>query len=211
MLLNSKMIKCVIFDCDGTLVDSEYLCNLALAIKLSQFGIQENVNSLIKRYRGKKLSKIFDDLFAIYGVKLIESEYRSLVVELFDRELKPIDGVIEALSEIHQHKCVASSAPLEKIDQALRITNLSSFFGCNIFSSYIVQSWKPEPALFLHAAKTMNYQPAECAVVEDSEVGLIAATRAGMKTYFFNPENLAPPINNVISFNNMKQLPSLLR
>jgi HAD superfamily hydrolase (TIGR01509 family) len=202
------MIKCVIFDCDGTLVDSEYLCNLALEINLAQLGIQESAISLMERYRGWKLSKIFDELEAIHSVKLNESKYRSLVAELFDRELKPIEGVSEALSKIQQVKCVASSAPLDKIEQALRVTNLSSFFGSHIFSSYIVKSWKPDPHLFLYAAQAMNFHPEECAVIEDSEVGLIAATKAGMQTYFFNPQNLECKINDVISFDRMIDLPS---
>lgn len=202
------MIKCVIFDCDGTLVDSEYLCNLALEINLAQLDIQESAISLMDRYRGWKLSKIFDELEAIHKVKLNESKYRSLVAELFDRELKPIEGVSEALSKIQQVKCVASSAPLVKIEQALRVTNLSGFFGSHIFSSYIVKSWKPDPQLFLYAAQAMNFHPEECAVIEDSEVGLIAATKAGMQTYFFNPQNLECKINNIISFDRMIDLPS---
>jgi HAD superfamily hydrolase (TIGR01509 family) len=205
------MSKCVIFDCDGTLVDSEYLCNLALEMNLAELGVQESAAKLIERYRGWKLAKIFNQLEDIHHIKLNESKYRGLVTELFDRELQPVDGVKKALSEIQQVKCVASSGPLEKINQALQITGLSEFFGSHIFSSYIVKSWKPDPGLFLYAAEAMNFKPEECAVVEDSKVGLIAAISAGMQAYFFNPENVECQIRSAVSFNDMSQLPSFFK
>jgi beta-phosphoglucomutase-like phosphatase (HAD superfamily) len=46
------MIECVIFDCDGTLVDSEMLCNLGLEIKLKELGIQTNIQSMMEQFRG---------------------------------------------------------------------------------------------------------------------------------------------------------------
>jgi HAD superfamily hydrolase (TIGR01509 family) len=205
------MIKCIIFDCDGTLVDSEYLCNLALEINLAELGIQKSSTELIKKYRGWKLAKIFNDLKEIYNIELNESKYRRLVAKLFEQELKPIDGVKEALFEIQQIKCVASSGPLEKINQALQLTGLSNFFGSHIFSSYIVKSWKPDPGLFLHAAEIMNFHPEECVVVEDSKVGLLAAINAGMQAYFFNPENIDSQMRNVVSFSHMSQLPSFFK
>jgi beta-phosphoglucomutase-like phosphatase (HAD superfamily) len=122
-----------------------------------------------------------------------------------------VHGVKEALSKIQQVKCVASSGPLEKINQALQITGLSEFFGSHIFSSYIVKSWKPDPGLFLHAAEAMNFRPEECAVVEDSKVGLIAAINAGMQVYFFNPGSIECQIPSVVSFKNMRQLPSFFK
>jgi HAD superfamily hydrolase (TIGR01509 family) len=194
------MIECVIFDCDGTLVDSEYLCNLALEINLAELGIQESTAKLIEKYRGWKLAEIFNQLEETHNIKLNESKYRGLVAELFDRELKPVDGVKKALPKIQQIKCVASSGPLEKINQALQITGLSEFFGSHVFSSYIVKSWKPDPGLFLSAAEAMNFRPEECAVVEDSKVGLIAAINAGMQAYFFNPENVECQIRSVVLY-----------
>jgi HAD superfamily hydrolase (TIGR01509 family) len=122
-----------------------------------------------------------------------------------------VDGVKKALSKIQQIKCVASSGPLEKINQALQITGLSEFFGSHVFSSYIVKSWKPDPGLFLYAAEAMNCRPEECAVVEDSKVGLVAAINAGMQAYFFNPENVECQIRSVVSFNDMSQLPSFFK
>jgi beta-phosphoglucomutase-like phosphatase (HAD superfamily) len=65
--------------------------------------------------------------------------------------------------------------------------------------------------LFLYAAEAMNFRPEECAVVEDSKVGLIAAINAGMQAYFFNPENTECQVTNVVLFNDMRQLPSFFK
>ena len=164
------MIKCIIFDCDGTLVDSEVLCNLGLEIKLKEFGIQANLQSMVHRFRGWKLANIVDVLAQEYNLELDETfitSYRELVGDLFNSQLKPISNVAIALEKIPQPKCVASNAPLEKIKQAVQVTNLEHFFDNNLFSSYVVQAWKPEPDLFLYAAKKMGVQPKNCVVVEE--------------------------------------------
>lgn len=75
------MIKCVIFDCDGTLVDSELLCNQCLALLLKELGIFEDACMLLRRYRGAKLAMILADIGARHQMTIPESfvpEYRAL-------------------------------------------------------------------------------------------------------------------------------------
>lgn len=184
------MIQCLIFDCDGTLVDSELLCNVGLVVKLAEVGIEADATELMHRYRGWKLAKIMQSLESIYGIKLapnFEPTYRQIISELFENELKPVEGVADLLEEIDLPICVASSGPRHKIEQALRVTGLAPFFGRNLFSSYEIQSWKPEPGLFLHAAKQMGFAPNQCAVIEDSLVGIEGAQAAGMRPIHFDP------------------------
>lgn len=187
------MIKCIIFDCDGTLVDSEYLCNLALEIKLRDYGVESSAVDLMKRFRGGKLATILEAIESEHQIKLKDhfvSSYRSLVDELFEKELKPCEGVNTALTEIGLPKCVASSGPLEKIHKALSVSGLAKHFNGKIFSSYVVGSWKPDPGIFLHAAMEMGFKASECAVVEDSPVGISAAKSAGMLPIFYDPNNI---------------------
>ncbi|MFT7586726.1 MAG: HAD superfamily hydrolase (TIGR01509 family) [Cellvibrionaceae bacterium] len=184
------MVKCLIFDCDGTLVDSELLCNVGLAMKLAEKGIEADPTVLMHQYRGWKLAKIMHALEKLYEIQLepdFEPTYRKIVSSLFETELKPMAGVEAMLKQIDLPMCVASSGPRHKIEQALWVTGLSRFFGRNIFSSYEVQSWKPEPGLFLHAAGQMGFAPDVCAVVEDSEVGIEAAVAAGMRPILYEP------------------------
>jgi HAD superfamily hydrolase (TIGR01509 family) len=208
------MLQWVIFDCDGTLVDSEYLCNLGLELKLREKGVTEDAHSLMSRYRGWKLEQVLERLSLKYELELDEifvRSYRQLVSELFDERLQPVEGVKEALSEISLPKGVASGGPPEKIKQALTLTGLANYFGDNIFSSYVVQSWKPEPGLFLYAAEAVGVQPEACAVVEDSLVGIEAALKAGMRPYLYDPQGLYEAVaQEVTLFKDMGQLPELL-
>ncbi|MFM2485183.1 HAD family hydrolase [Celerinatantimonas yamalensis] len=183
-------MKLVIFDCDGTLVDSEFLCNLALEHQLAELGVKCDAKELLSKYRGGKLTTIIASLETDYSISLpesFESEYRLKVDNLFDEHLEAIDGVKEVLESLTIRFCIASSAPRSKIERALNITGLAKFFDNNIFSSYEVGSWKPEPELFLHAAKTMNVEPRNCYVVEDSLLGLQAANCAQMKSIYYAP------------------------
>jgi HAD superfamily hydrolase (TIGR01509 family) len=208
------MIECVIFDCDGTLVDSELLCNLGLEIQLQELGIKAEIQSMVNRFRGWKLANIVDALSIEYSLELDETfiiSYREAIADLFDSQLQPIPNIAQTLANIPQPKCVASNAPLEKIKQAVKVTNLEHFFNDNLFSSYAIQSWKPEPDLFLHAAKMMKIEPKNCVVVEDSVLGIEAAKRAGMQSFFYQPQgvNLLETADT-ISFQSMLELPSLI-
>jgi len=109
-------------------------------------------------------------------------------------------------------KCIASSGPPLKIRQALQVSDLAPYFGDNLFSSYEVGSWKPEPGLFQYAANAMGFMPSQCVVIEDSEVGLEAAAAAGMKAFLYvrNGESSPNRVGNEMSFDDMFQLPQLL-
>ncbi|WP_254869334.1 HAD hydrolase-like protein [Vibrio diazotrophicus] len=149
-------MKLVIFDCDGTLVDSELLCNLALEQQLAQIGVKSTAKELLGQYRGAKLAVILSSLESDFSISLpasFEQEYRDKVNALFEQHLTPNIGVKEVLESLSIPYCIASSAPRNKIEKALKVTGLDKYFEHNIYSSYEVGSWKPEPDLFLHAAK----------------------------------------------------------
>jgi len=204
---------CVIFDLDGTLVDSEGLCNQAFLDLLPQ--LNETVASLTHLYRGKKLAQILADLERRLCQKLpdaFEQQYRQRVAELFSHELKPMPGVLEMLGVMNFPKCIASSGPPLKIRQALQVSGLAPYFGNNLFSSYEVGSWKPEPGLFQYAAKAMGFMPGQCAVIEDSEVGIEAAAAAGMRAFQYvrNGETSPRRAGEAALFDDMLELPKLL-
>jgi len=202
---------CAIFDLDGTLVDSEVLNNRAYVELIPE--IDESDTELTKRYRGMKFSNIVDDIETRFEVALpedFEPLYRDRVAALYESDLKANPGVLELLSGLKIECCVASSAPTKKIYHALQITGLSEYFGANIFSSYDIGSWKPEPDLFLHVAVCMNRSPAQCAVVEDSDLGVEAAITAGMHVFHYVPGS--PKTSNGLyqSIQKMSELSGLL-
>lgn len=203
------MIKCIIFDCDGTLVDSEYLCNLALEIKLNEYGVNSSANEMMLRFRGRKLANIIETLEHDHKIAFkgdFVSTYRSLVEKLFEQKLKPCQGVDEMLRDIQLPVCVASSGPPEKINKALSVTGLSKYFQSGIYSSYIVGIWKPDPGLLLYAADDMGFEPHECAVVEDSPIGIEAAESAGMFSVLYDPVGVYKAVASSNKIRHMAEL-----
>ncbi|OJJ14238.1 haloacid dehalogenase [marine bacterium AO1-C] len=207
------MIKCLIFDCDGTLVDSEFLCNLGLEIKLRDYGIETSAYAMMEKYRGGKLAHILKSIEETHGILLKDdfvSAYRKLVDELFEKELNPCKGVTEFLALNTLPVCVASSGPVQKINKALEITDLKQYFDNNVFSSYEINSWKPDPDVFLYATQKMGFHPDECLVIEDSLKGIEAGLAAGIKTILFDPTNLYQAIDKVPRIDNMNKLKNVI-
>ncbi|MES5047126.1 HAD-IA family hydrolase [Rhizobium nepotum] len=93
----------------------------------------------------------------------------------------------------------------------MKVSGLATYFGSNLYSSYVVGSWKPEPGLFLHAARSMGYAPKTCIVVEDSPVGIQAANAAGMTALHYAPHSTEESEDNAIIFSEMSRLPELIK
>ena len=130
------------------------------------------------------------DCFRIIKAKLgrplpknFETEYRERSYEAFKTELKPIKGVAEFINSLTLPYCVASSGPVEKIELNLTTVGLIDKFRDKIFSSYTINSWKPEPDLFLFAAREMGFEVNSTVVIEDSEAGVIAALKGGFRVF----------------------------
>lgn len=178
--------KLIIFDCDGVLVDSEILGNSVLAETLAIYGHQISAEEAEKRFRGMKLAKCLDILQHETGIVLpssFESELRQGMSSVFKSQLLPVEGALRLVDSLLIPFCVASSGPRKKIEENLITTNLYSHFIGKIFSAYDVNSWKPDPGLFLFAAKHFDVAPEDCLVIEDSVVGVSAAIAANMHVF----------------------------
>jgi len=173
----------VIFDCDGVLVDSEFVSSKVLSTIFRSIGLDMSPQDVFDTLRGGSMDKTLKFVESKIGeIPIdIEKEYRVKSFEAYRNEMKPIPGVVELLSKLNVSKCVGSNGPHSKIRLNLEVTGLDSFFeDQHIFSAYDVQKWKPEPDLYIHIAEYFNVTPEQCLVIEDSISGATAAQRAGM-------------------------------
>jgi HAD superfamily hydrolase (TIGR01509 family) len=208
------VISCVLFDSDGTLVDSEGVAAQALSVKFRELGCEVAPEELLQRFSGWQLSEQLELMSRENAVRLpgdFVAGYRALLLELLQRDLQAIHGVADVLAVLEQSVAVVSNGPRNKVELALRVCSLSAHFGDNIFSAYDLQVWKPDPAIYIRAAAGMGFAAENCAVVEDTLIGVEAGVKAGMRTLFYNPAGEDCPFAEAISFRHMSELPSLLR
>ncbi|MEU3512111.1 HAD family hydrolase [Streptomyces longwoodensis] len=182
----------VIFDNDGVLVDSEPLSNRHLAAYLTELGHPTTYEDSIRDYMGSAMHRIHDLVLERTGQRLpadFDDVFHARVFAAFERELKPVAGVVGVLERLRAEGvpyCVASSGSHERIRVGHRVTGLDRWFDeGRIFSSQDVGRGKPAPDLFLHAAREMGVAPERCIVVEDSPLGVQAAVAAGMDVVGF--------------------------
>jgi HAD superfamily hydrolase (TIGR01509 family) len=190
----------VIFDCDGVLVNSEPLANASFSRAIRAQGLDWSPEEVLRRLMGLSLKSCVEVCEAELGRKLPDDFVEKMQVityQMFrDAPLEPIVGVKEAVLALHAAgvaTCVASSGALEKMRFTLGLTGLWDLFHGRIFSASQVPRGKPFPDLFLHAAISMNVQPFDCIVVEDSVPGVKAARAAGMRALAYAGEPYADP------------------
>lgn len=178
----------VIFDCDGVLVDSEPISIAVLLDMIAQNGTVLTEDEAYEMFLGRSMATICGILHEDYGFDASEADLAVMRRNLYARfreELQPIDDIAKTLGALNRRFCVASSSQPERIRLSLQLTGLLEFFEPHIFSATMVKRGKPAPDLFLYAAQSMNAQPGDCAVIEDSPAGIEAAKAAGMQVLAF--------------------------
>ena len=208
--------KCVIFDCDGVLVDSEAISNGVLVDMANEHGANIDLQYAFKQFKGSFLYSCIEKIEAQIQKKLpvtFEEDYRKRSFEAFKKEMQPVEGIKNVLNNLSIPYCVASSGPVDKIRLNLSLTGLLDKFEEKIFSCYDIQKWKPDPAVFLWASETMGFKPDECVVIEDSISGVKAAVNGGFDVFGFTAHDYNKELKGqaTLTFNSMAQLSQLLQ
>ena len=204
----------VIFDCDGVLVDSERLAIHVEAEIVTGLGWSLTESDIVERFVGRSASYMHQEIERHLGRSIDwDSAFEARYREVFEAELEPVPGIIDALREIALPTCVASSGSHDRMRFTLGKTELLDEFRGRIFSVDDVENGKPAPDIFLHAAKEMGASPARCAVVEDSVSGVSAGLAAGMTVFGYcggvtSADSLS--IGEAVVFDDMAKLPALL-
>jgi HAD superfamily hydrolase (TIGR01509 family) len=182
----------VIFDCDGVLVDSEPTAARIVSENLTRHGLPLSPEDCDRLFTGGTMAGVGDrarDLGADLPATWVDEVYAELYAALREG-VDPIPGVPALLDRLDAEEvawCVASNGSDEKMDITLGGTGLAPRIGTRRFSAHTVGIAKPDPGLFLHAARAMGAAPGACVVIEDSASGAEAARRAGMRCLAYAP------------------------
>jgi HAD superfamily hydrolase (TIGR01509 family) len=188
------MLKAVIFDMDGVIIDSEP-SHLKLENEMyKKLGIEVTgdehhtfVGATSQYMWGAlknkhKLSQSLEELVKYdrnIFFKYLNSD---------ECEITLIDGVKELIKELHDNGvnlAIASSSPLNVIEAIAKKFQIEEYFKVFVTGDYVKRS-KPEPDIFLFASEKLGINPENCLVIEDSHNGVLAAKKAGMKCVGIN-------------------------
>lgn len=189
-----KKTNCVIFDCEGTLVDSERLCCEALVQVFNEIGAELSIEDIIDNFEGGKIADIMHSTLQLAektaDIDVLEQRYREVLEPLFLKKLTPMRGAIELLDWLRETEtefCVTSNAPKDRIESILKSAGLCHYFQGKIFSAFEANSWKPEPDLIRYCAMNMGFMLDECVYVDDTHKGVKAGLNAGVTTFQITP------------------------
>ena len=190
-MINLK-IKAVIFDVDGTLVDSlDFIVDTFVeAAKEAGFQIKsEDVKKLVGipgREIIKRVLKISDP----QKIEEIRRRWNKIQRETYAKRVKPYPGVREILEYLKKRGfklAVATSLLSKKAKEVLQIFNIEKYFDTCVAADNVKRA-KPSPDVFLEAAKRLKVNPEECIIVGDTEYDVMAAKKAKMKIALFDPK-----------------------
>ncbi|MBF6608291.1 MAG: HAD family phosphatase [Flavobacterium sp.] len=181
------MIKTVIFDMDGVLVDTEPLHYEVSLLQFEELGITITAE-LYSTFTGNSNKNIYQKIRDQFGLThslddLLHTK-NSLFIDAFnnDSKLELLPGVLNLIVELHQkgmQLIVASSSEHIIIDLVFERFQLGKYFSHRVSGDEFPQS-KPHPAIFLKAVELSGHLPNECIVIEDSTNGIKAAKAAGL-------------------------------
>ncbi len=181
------MIKAIIFDADGVVIDTEPLYDKADIEFFSRFGVKDGLGKYRHFLTGRSLEDGIAYMQKIYGFPGVVAELTDERVGIIKKHYSQVTFVPEFLNFFNTVKekykvAIATSSNVELFaiaDSELHLTDL--FKGHVYYLKDVGGVSKPAPDIFLHAAKMLGVAPQDCMVIEDAINGIKAAKAAGMK------------------------------
>lgn len=181
-------IKAVIFDLDGTVIDTEKLLVKYWCMAANEFGFPMErehalqLRSLARKYAEPLLKKWFGEKCDYMTVRNRRMEL--MTAHIMENGLDTKAGIKELLVWLGENgykRAVATATDLTRAGKYLEDVGLYEYFDC-IISAHQVENGKPKPDVYLYAVNQLGLTPDECIAVEDSPNGVVSASDAGCKT-----------------------------
>ena len=179
--------QAIIFDFDGVLLESEYEGNRMLAELLTELGHETTTEDALREFVGlagpQFLAAIEQRIGGSLPEQFVERRKAQTLAALRDG-VPAVAGAVEFIRSLPAAlpKAVASSSSMRWLQRHLELLGLAEAFGPHVYSGREhVERTKPEPDLYLHAARELGVDIAHCVVVEDSEIGVRGAVASGAR------------------------------
>jgi len=176
----------VIFDMDGVIADN-YKFHQAAWMEFCKRHKIDFEKAFRSRVFGGTNKDHFEAFFSMTlserEIKEYEEEKEAIYRELYKPHVQPVQHLDSFLAKLNNAEipvALATSAPPVNVDFILEMTGFEQYFQTILNASHVTRG-KPDPEIYLQTAKTLNISPSSCIVIEDSENGIEAAKRAGMK------------------------------
>lgn len=180
------MIEAVIFDLDGSMVDSMWIWRSIDIEYLNQFGIPmpDNLQSCIEGMSFSETAAYFKERFQLpVDLETIQADWNRMAGDKYIHDVSVKEGVRELLSYCMEHGIkvgIATSNSRQLVENVVRAHQMESCFDC-IMTSCEVSKGKPAPDIYLAVAKELDVEPGNCLVFEDIVQGILAGKAAGMQ------------------------------
>ncbi len=179
------MIKAVIFDMDGVIINSEPLWEKTERILLGRRDIEYNPtyrDKIVGLNQNDSASLLKDTFKLPESIQALIDERIGILTPIYEKELELIPGVFSLASELKETGfllALASSSPYRVVDFVVDRFSLNELFQV-VVSGDMIELGKPNPDIYLYAAKTLRVKPNECVAIEDSINGVKSAKSAGL-------------------------------